>query len=1069
MDNTEQLTEVEKWQRSEEERLEYEGYCNKIRQGLEDHDEKSSERAVWELIQNARDMSDAARIKVELTEHNIIFSHHGTPFDYTSFHALVKQDSSKDRHRAEQVGQYGTGFMTTHVFNRMVYVSGPFVIKSGSNKIEGYVQIKDFELDRTMVDTEQGPAIMGKQLNEVKEFWKRDKYPSIQDDTTSFRYELTQEQVEDVSKHLQCAIRLMPFVLVINSRIQEIEIYNHNTQEHYTLRRAIGGKTITSYNNEWSEIVEQISLYNNNANNKPAEYICKSLQSDKGDVIIIPPYPISCGDVENIPSLFLWFPLLGTESFGVNFIFHSKRFNPVEKRNGIMLPGSTVTKREKGGENSLVLKEMMRLLFDYYSHEENAKTLPRQSCVVSFPKLSEDEETLNFYKEMQKMWNESIPNWKILPVGNEFFSVSDKRVKLLHPDFYTNLNVTQQKKYESILAKYALYPKQSDGNSYLMPNTELIAWSEVVSGWDCGKDEEFFITIEDVCSSINSQGDDLYTFLMLLKDGGNEKVMETHPLLPNRNGELHKKKDLYHANFMTKEIYELVQPVMGEDAKKIYDPAFLDVCEVNTYTVGDLERAITATMASWRKSALDNKEKTALTDEQLSDLIRFCSATHLSDFSNARGRLIPLIAQFYDKQFEPQHTGRFREENEEEFYGSAFGLLLDYTLYQISQKDSLWVVSNKSWLRSFLTQYSPSTNAGHSKRLDDYAVIPNQCNELCLKKDLQKNSGVPEDMAEIYQEIFNKDLHKTWVDYGFEDIDSFVENTPQNIAKEIEERLVADMKQDGGEKKYEKTVRSIIIKIGQSAQWAEWFPLIDDRKANYTFNMKSGHAQESLFALMDIEDSTLGRLAEIAKEGNINEMLNKMERQLQAERDNLARFNHLHAIGKHIEEVLRSNIGSDFVKVDNPENMAADDVQDGQDIIIRVKKGDMWEDVFYVEVKSKWDFSEPAHMSTRQVRKAVLHSNEYALCCVDLRNYRNEDLENISAEIILSNTRVKMDIGEELNPMVRTILEADKQPDADQIKISDYRSNMSAKFFEKGTTLDELLKKIEQKVRSIVI
>ena len=140
----EELSDVERWQQDEDERLEYEGYCNKIRKGLEELDEKSGERALWELVQNARDMSKEAHIKIELTKESIIFSHHGIPFDYTSFRALVKQDSSKDRNGADQVGQYGTGFMTTHAFNRKVYVSGPFVVKFGKDNIKiGYMFQKD--------------------------------------------------------------------------------------------------------------------------------------------------------------------------------------------------------------------------------------------------------------------------------------------------------------------------------------------------------------------------------------------------------------------------------------------------------------------------------------------------------------------------------------------------------------------------------------------------------------------------------------------------------------------------------------------------------------------------------------------------------------------------------------------------------------------------------------------------------------------------------------------------------------------------------------------------------------
>ena len=47
---------------------------------------------------------------------------------------------------------------------------------------------------------------------------------------------------------------------------------------------------------------------------------------------------------------------------------------------------------------------------------------------------------------------------------------------------------------------------------------------------------------------------------------------------------------------MTSEVYELVRVVMGDDSKKLYDPAYLDVCEVNPYSQSDLQRAIASTM-----------------------------------------------------------------------------------------------------------------------------------------------------------------------------------------------------------------------------------------------------------------------------------------------------------------------------------------------------------------------------------------------------------------------------------------------------------------------------------------
>lgn len=1063
------LSDVEVWQKSEDERLEYEGYCNKIRKGLEDLDEKSGERALWELVQNARDMSSESRIKIELTGTNLIFSHHGKPFDYTSFRALVKQDSSKDRNGADQVGQYGTGFMTTHAFNRLVYISGPYVVKTGEETIKGYVQVKDFELDRTLVDTDKGPKKMKEQLERVKHFWKNELLQEIRDDTTSFRYDLSPVQVRNVSEQLSGAIRLMPFVLVINSRIKEVEIYNHFTNEHFTLRKSEEQTRIPLENEGWQAITEKVLLTNHVTREESAPFTCKSLQSDKGDVVLIPPFPDFCGLPANIPSLFLWFPLLGTEEFGVNFIFHSRRFYPVEKRNNIMLPGSTPIKQENGGKNSSVLKEMMEVLFAYFAKDENAKTLIRQMCEVSFPNAIEDQTTCQFYKEMQELWNTRIPYWKIIPINNEYYAITDTRVKLLHRDFYSQLSLEQRSEYEPILTAYALLPQKADGHSYLMPSTDLIAWSETIDKWGCKHDEEFFITVADICKAIRTKSEKLHSFLKLMKDSGNTEVMKDYALLPNRYGELRKKGELYHAAFMTSEVYELVKVVMGDDSKKIYDSTYLDVCEVNLYSQSDLQRAIASTMGIWRTSVLSNHDRKTLTDEQLSALITFCSASYQPEFNNARGRMMPLLANFHCVEYKAVQTIKFKEDKEEDFYSSAFNLLLDYTLCQLSQKNAEWVKSNKVWLKSFLEEYSPSTNEEHKKRLDDYGVLPNQKNELCLMKDLHKNNGVPQEMATIYYTIFGKDLHESWVDSDFENIVPLFEDKPEDIAKKIEGSLVVDMKQETKDRKFEKIVRTIILKITESKDWEEWFGQINDKKASYTFSMKSGKAQKSLFSLMDIEDDNLYRLAKLTEKGNIDLMLDKMERQQELEYENEARFNHLHAIGKHIEDTLRKKIGSNLVHVDNPtrkeDNAVADDAQNGQDIIVRIKNGKEWIDIFYVEVKSKWDFTEPAHMSTRQVRKAALHPNEYALCCVDLRKHKDMDLAKIPTETILKCTNVKMNIGEILNPMLKAILDADNRSDDEQIKISEYRSNMGASIFEKGDSLDILLNAIEAKIR----
>lgn len=107
-------------------------------------------------------------------------------------------------------------------------------------------------------------------------------------------------------------------------------------------------------------------------------------------------------------------------------------------------------------------------------------------------------------------------------------------------------------------------------------------------------------------------------------------------------------------------------------------------------------------MNIWRNKTLSTNPSVELNDDELISLIQFCSATHLSEFKNQRGRLMPLISQFYGKDFRIVPTIKYREDEEEEFYKPAFNLLLDYTLSRVSLKDADWVNDHKQWLLSFL-------------------------------------------------------------------------------------------------------------------------------------------------------------------------------------------------------------------------------------------------------------------------------------------------------------------------------------------------------------------------------
>lgn len=1057
---------IEEYQEYLKERQELLGYCKKISQGIDNLDEKSGERAIWELVQNARDMDEDCQIRIELNENSIVFAHHGKPFDYLSLLALVNQNSSKDNPGANLVGQYGTGFMTTHAFNEIVTIDGPYKAMANPTTLKGYVELEGFELNRSFKDTEKAINEMRNEMKKVAEMHKKTPLYESLDKWTTFTYKLTSSQLADVSSQLASAIRLMPMVLVINERIKKVEVDDRYAKRHFKIQKDNNSDKVNFHQDgSWIKVTNQISITDLATGHVTTERII-SLQSQNGeDVILLPPYPESCGNVCSIPSLFLWFPLLGTERFGVNFVFHSKRLHPVEKRNNVILPENVPSKIEKGEHNEKVLRQMMEVLHEYYSVQDNNSTLVREMCEVNFKSDKDDEITTKFYADLQDMWKVQVPSWSVIPTSEGRKSMNEDRVRVLHPDFYSKLNDEKRKEYEPILAAFAQMVKYSEESSYLVPTENLIAWSETVNNWNCNRDAEFFITVEDVCKAIKNKSDELYKFLKFLKESDNIAPLEKYELLPNRKGTLRKKGDLCYGEFMTDGVYNLTNVLMGEDANKMIDTTYLDICSVSNYTISSLHSAITNTMSNWRRSALNVNQKTALTDEQVTALLRFCSATSQQDFNNQRGRLILHIPALFEKKFQQVYLEKL-EEKEEEFYSVPFNFLVDYALYNLSLKDIVWVTAQKKWLLDFLTEFASSSDKDWVGKLNTYGVIPNDLGFLCLKSDLYRNEGVPKDMAEIYKVVFGKDLREHWVDSNYETLFVFQVDKPGEIAKVIEDALEADMKKEK-DRSFEKIMRSVILKLGSFDEWINWFGHIEDNKAKYTFAMKSGDAQKSLFSLMDMGDENLQRLAKLNESVNMSEMLDKMEHQQNLERDNKARFTHLHAIGKHIEDTLRNKLGTELIQVYKPEenDAIADDIQNGQDIIIRVKSGESWQDVFYVEVKSKWDFSEPAHMSMRQVRMASLHPGKYALCCVDLRRHKNENLAALPEEVIVDCTKVKMDIGNDLHPLLKSILDADERSEDEQIKISEYRSNISAKVFEQGNDFNVLLSKIEEMVK----
>lgn len=1049
------------------------------------------ERALWELVQNARDQAEGfCHIHIQLDSDRIIFGHKGRPFDYNSLSALVKQTSSKDN--KDQVGRYGTGFMTTHSFNEIVKVQGWYEVKKEADRVEGYVPVDDLMLRRDFDVLDEFIAEMRRELDYVSGLWKSSDRCSEKGEWTKFTYDLTAEKVKAVSSQLSRLIMMMPIVMTINKTIAVCEIEDNHAHKHVLYSYDGSAAKRNEFDkNDWlheSVPITCVDYDGPDGSGAPEHprtdtYVCHSLQSVNGDdIIIIPPFPVGCEDVDNIPSLFLWFPLIGTEKFGINFIFHSRRFHPVEKRNDIQLPRDNDKKVDKGAENELVLNQMMDALFAFYDNADNLDGLPKDFARVYIKRADEDAVREDFYRRMHLKWLDNVRHWRVIPTPAGMRCIEDDGVRVLHPCLYEKLTADQRLVYEPVLSQFA-----RSVNGRLCPAEDLIWWSQAVNEWSY-EDSRYCLTPDEICQSITDKSEILYDFLKLLKETGNDSLFARHALIPNRDGMLCTQGSLKYWRDMTDDLYDRMKVLMGNGARDMVDPRIieLDIANVGDYDVEALKKDIANTLAQWRNTTIGAESGGCLARHELDALIDVCSAFASDNPDNLRSRLMGPLVEIHGRTYGCQKTDRLMADEEDRFYKPIFNFLVEYTLYVLSKKDHAWVEDNIDMVLRFLTQYATSNKKDDwLDRLDKYAVIPNRSNRLCLLSELTLNVDINLELESLYDELYagapKKSLKEIWAHEKLSDVFDFRPQTKEDVAAEVEKLLLDDYRK--GLFSHKKVMLRLIPLLNAAYEvdshpnlnlkWSQLFETFSNESPKVVFNMKSGDEQKDLFKIMgNLDAVNLRRMAALAETPDVGLLLDRLEQQEQLRKDSQARFNHLYGIGKYIENQLREYIQDHTIVIDIPkgpsdvesedagDDAAADDEQNGQDIIIRKKNGDRAEDVYYIEVKSKWSFDEAAHMSPRQVRKAACHPDRYALCCVYLKDHKHEDLASLPIETIVECTRVKMDIGHELKPLIDPILVADKRPDDAQIKISGYRSNMSEKVFKQGVPLSNLLDRI---------
>lgn len=313
----------------------------KTLKALESTRKHSATRWIWELLQNARDVSVDTKpliASIEQSEKGIVFQHNGADFKPKEIVRLIYHGSTKNTDDETTIGQYGSGFLTTHLLSPTVIVSGKLD--------EG--RYFEFSLKRETSSFYALETQMDKAWNDFKASEKQKS--TIKDGfTTRFQYPIDSDEAADaVRRGLEELMRCAPLVMAFNQEFSQIKIQSSGETTSFTKSGAI----------ELQGGLREITVSKNR--NNDSKYLLA--RGEKASVAV--PF----GVVNNIhefrlinciPKLFLGFPLIGTEKFSFPAVINSFEFTPTEARDGVYLK---YAENETNPRNRDVIEESCRLL-----------------------------------------------------------------------------------------------------------------------------------------------------------------------------------------------------------------------------------------------------------------------------------------------------------------------------------------------------------------------------------------------------------------------------------------------------------------------------------------------------------------------------------------------------------------------------------------------------------------------------------------------------------------------------------------------------------------------------------
>ena len=1031
--------------------------ANDILNGRDNSTSAKPIRAIWEMVQNARDAStNQSNIIFTRKEGLFEFKHDGMPFTNNTLNALILQTSAKSRNDGDQVGQYGTGFLTTHILGRKFELAGSLQLVEEE---ELYYNFPKLTIDRKPNTREKMIESLANQFKEKDSWLEKDDYRSNKPNKwTIFTYfQQYDKERQNVKIAFEQAIETIPYVLCLNENIKSIQLHDEITDRSISFNRK---EKILKEETSISYLYSTIILINDSRNEKSGEFSILTLESKKTVTtkkginktmvtVILPIHNNIVGKLsDNISKLFIYLPLVGTEHWGINFVIHAPMFTcSSDDRSSLRLIRDGQTEHDPAIENCKYIQEASDILFDYISQHLSEWQDVHYLAPIDFDVSNPNKELSAYYKKLKNDWLQKMSELSIVSVktAGGINGIIRKKPSCIYVLDSALTKAIKEK--EGLLMP--IYNVLLNMHHDLIPIPEhLVFWSEIFASWYEGTDCNRIINISKIIDYIANNGmavvneKDLLQICEYLRDSDQLSFFDKNILLAE-DGTLTNKSEGYKNDISSNKLKICIKTLLPEQTSRFVKNEFADLIKLPSFNDKNVKEALSScteemqtkikvvtdvAKSEWEQSRRIPEITAGLLNEgQRNALMDYCYIIIPKNSTSFQFKALELIREYYNYTYD--FTDKIDTESFE--WRGAIRTLLCHILTEFTILCDGKKREQIGWIKRMIgCIYAFSDFQG---MLQNYRVYLSQSEEFSYCKDLKRDLGIPEKMKDIYNTITSTqektiEIRKELFDHEFGKI------APTDATYEIVlfgKKIMDEISNSGkylneiDSYEHKDLIMDIINNFDEETEGEKWkeafetiYKDIPSLLAKLVLNKDN---RESMIKIMKVKDKIrLNKVAEIINNENLIHIWELGKAAWIEKQNEQHDLNKKKELGNYVEDYLRKEL-KDILK-NNKVEAKVDDVQGGQDIIVSVND----EPIYYIEVKSRWVVADSVMMSSTQLERSVEQKDCYSLFAVNMIGFNDENVkEHIypkSIDDFLSRIRIVPNIGklnEEILPTKR--------------------------------------------------